>query len=105
MDTVTRINYKESIKTITERMINRPRVCQEPSKEDFCAICDAVEALKAWQEECPALNLRKHIAVLGYHVMQPRAILFKDFNTVAALKVGVQALEHALGKRTMFEEV
>lgn len=105
MDVVTRINCEESIRTIVGEMLGRPYVCAEPDKEGLYAITDAVNALQEWQTECPALDFCRHIAVLNYHILQPRAILFKDRYTMAALRAGVQALEHKLGKRVTYEEV
>ena len=103
MDTVTRINCEESILTIVNRMLGRPNVCDEPDKEELHAIADAINALQEWQRETPALDFRRHIAVLNYHILQPGAILFKDRYTMAALRAGVQALEHKLGRRAIYE--
>lgn len=105
MDVVTRINCEESIRTIVDRMLGRPFVCAVPSAEDLHSITDAINALQEWQYECPKLDFCRHIAVLNYHILQPAAILFKDRYTMAALRAGVQALEHKLGKRTTYEEV
>ena len=104
MDTITRINLQESIRTIAGRMIGRPRAEGVPEKSDVFAISDAVDALHEWQEECPTIDLHRHIAVLAYHVREPQAILFKDRYTMAALKAGVQALERKLGRRNIYED-
>ena len=104
MDTVTRINYEESMRTIATQLLSNPRKEEVPEKYELASISDAVDALRDWQEECPKLNLHRHIAVLNYHVREPQAILFKDRYTMAALKAGAQALEHALGKRAIYED-
>lgn len=105
MDVVTRINCEESIRTIVDGMLGRPYVCVEPTAEDLHSITDAINAMQEWQYESPKLDFCRHIAVLNYHILQPRAILFKDRYTMAALRAGVQALEHKLGKRATYEEV
>lgn len=104
MDATTRSECKRSIRLITERMIGKPYVCVEPDKDELEAIKNATNALEEWQAECPALDFCRHIAVLNYHVLQPRAILFKDRYTMAALRAGVQALEHKAGNRTIYKE-
>lgn len=104
MDTVTRINYQESIRTIATCLLAKSRTEKVPTKYDVAAISDAVDALREWQEECPTIALHRHIAVLDYHVREPQAILFKDRYTMAALKAGTQALEHALGQRGLYED-
>lgn len=105
MDAVTRSNYRESMKLIVDKMIGRPHVVRTPNATELLALADAVDAMEEWQRQAPRLNFKRHIAIIGYHVKKPSAILFKDCNTMAALKAGAQAIEHKIGERMIFEEV
>lgn len=88
---------KNHIRVLEEKTLGKPGI-DAPNDEQMKAICAAVEALQAWQNET-RLSFRRHIAVLSYHISHPTAGLFKDKNTVDALTAGIQALKRQVERK------
>ena len=91
-----RMQYNKAINVIDYKLISK-KGDTIPTIEQMEAIHMAVEAMKRRMEE-KGFPLRKHIAVLQYHVNQPTATLFKDRNTLDALAAGVMAMKWLMGQ-------
>ena len=86
-----RVQYRYAMKVIDYKIIER-KGAQVVTLEQREAIMLAVDAMKRRMEET-GLPLRKHIAVLQYHINQPTATLFKDRVTMDALEAGILAMK------------
>ena len=91
-----RMEYNKAMNVIEYKVIGR-RDAQMPTDEQMNAIMLAVGAMQRRMEE-KGLPLRKHIAVLQYHINEPRATLFKDRNTMDALSHGILAMKWMIGQ-------
>jgi preprotein translocase subunit SecA len=90
-----RIEYSKAMNVIEYKIIGR-RDAQMPTDEQMNAIMLAVGSMQRRMEE-KGLPLRKHIAVLQYHINEPRATIFKDRNTLDALSHGILAMKWMVG--------
>ena len=87
-----RMEYRKAINVIDYKMLGKPHTPNELSSEQVEAI---ILAVRSMEEQMKATDkpLRKHIAVLSYHIKNPTAILFKDNITMDALEAGILAMK------------
>lgn len=93
-----RMQYRKAMNVIEYKLIGR-KDAVIPNVEQSEAIALAVTAMQRRMEE-KALPLRRHIAVLQYHVNEPTATLFKDRYTLDALSHGILAMKWMVGQDT-----
>ena len=90
-----RIEYRKAMNVIDYKILDK-KAAVIPTVEQLQAISLAVTAMQRRMEE-KALPLRRHIAVLQYHVNEPTATLFKDRYTLEALEHGILAMKWMIG--------
>jgi hypothetical protein len=87
-----RMAYRNAINVIDYKMLGKPHCPNELTREQLEAIMLAVRSMEE-QMKATEKPLRKHIAVLSYHIKNPTAILFKDNITMDALEAGILAMK------------
>lgn len=87
-----RIVLSKAINVIDYKLLGKPKVISEPTKEQLEAIILAVNCMETRMKET-GFPLAKQIAVLKYHIHQPTATLFKDHNTLDALEAGIISMK------------
>ena len=93
-----RMQYRKAMNVIDYKIIGK-KDAVIPNVEQMEAIIQAVRAMQYRMDE-KGLPLRKHIAVLQYHINQPTATLFKDRITLEALEHGIMAMKWMIGQDT-----
>ena len=90
-----RMKYVRAINVIDYKILNRAFE-SIPTIEQMEAIPVAVDALER-RKRATGMPLGQHIAVLGYHVSHPSAVLFRDKYTTDALTAGILAIRWLIG--------
>ena len=87
-----RIAYSKAINVIDYKLLGKPRIVSEPTRDQLEALMLAVRSMETRMKETE-FPLHKQIAVLSYHIKNPTALLFKDHNTLDALEAGIISMK------------
>ena len=91
-----RLMYNKAINCLEYKVIGRPHLVGEPTQEQMNSMQCAVNALEKQMMDT-GKDLRRHIAVINYHLGQPNALLFKDRITIDAMTAGIFAMKWMVG--------
>ena len=91
-----RLMYNKAMNCLEYKVIGRPHLVGEPTQEQMNSMQCAVNALEQ-QMKATGKDLKRHIAVINYHLFQPTALLFKDRITIDAMTAGIIAMKWLVG--------
>lgn len=91
-----RIRYNKAINVIDSKIIDKRHVVAAPTVEQYNAMQVAVNAMERWMKDT-GKPLHRQIAILGYHIANPTALIFKDEYTMDAMEKGCVAIHRMLG--------